>query len=89
MDYRKKALGKIFLSYVRPDKRFFRQLKRRVEEEGYETWIDEKDLRVGDALVTKILEAIEDARVVIVVVSVLAGVELAQTRTQRRDSSNG
>jgi hypothetical protein len=55
--------------YASADKAFVRRLKRRLEEEGYETLLDEKDLLVGDPLATKIFEAIHTARVVIVVVS--------------------
>lgn len=69
MDYRKKALGKIFLSHATPDKSFVRRLSRRLEDMGYETWLDEKDLQVGDPLATKIFDAIREAQVVIVVVS--------------------
>lgn len=69
MEYWRKALGKIFLSHASADKGFVRRLKGRLEEEGYETWLDEKDLLVGDPLATKIFEAIHSARVVIVVVS--------------------
>lgn len=69
MEYWRKALGKIFLSHASVDKAFVRRLKRRLEEEGYDTWLDEKDLLVGDPLATKIFEAIHTARVVIVVVS--------------------
>jgi TIR domain len=42
---------------------------RKLEAEGYKTWLDEHVLLVGDALGTKISQAIKDARVVIVVVS--------------------
>jgi TIR domain len=69
MTYGKMALGKIFVSHSSVDKRKVRQLDKRLREDGYETWLDERELEVGDALAAKISEGVRDAKVVIIVVS--------------------
>lgn len=63
------GLGRIFLSHSSADKSFVRKLVRKLEDEGYDVWLDEKELLVGDALVTHISHAINEAKVVLVVVS--------------------
>jgi hypothetical protein len=63
------ALGKIFISHSSTDKPFVRRLIKRLEEEGFHAWLDEKELLVGDPLSEQIAEALRRARVVIVVVS--------------------
>jgi hypothetical protein len=63
------ALGKIFISHSSPDKAFVRRLAKRLEKAGYSVWLDEKELRVGDALSAEISAALKASPVVIVVVS--------------------
>jgi hypothetical protein len=62
-------LGKVFISHSSADKPFVRRLVKRLHENRFETWLDEKELRVGDMLGTEIARAVEKARVVLVVVS--------------------
>lgn len=69
MAYGKAALGKIFISHSSVDKAWVRRFEKRLLAEGYDTWLDEKEIDVGDALAAKISEGLRDAKVVVVVVS--------------------
>lgn len=61
---------KIFLSYASQDKPLVRELSRRLVGEGWiDTWQDEKSLLPGQDWRIKIEEAVEDADVVIIVLS--------------------
>lgn len=62
-------LGKVFISHSSADKPFVRRLSNAIEASGYQTWLDEKELVPGDPLAKRISEAIDRARVVLVVVS--------------------
>ena len=62
-------MDKIFISYSWLDKRFIRRLVARLEKEGYHTWLDEKELTPGDRLSSKLAEAIERSKIVIIVIS--------------------
>src|SRR4051812_17249855 len=65
----KAALGKIFISHASADKGWVRRFNKRLQDAGYATWLDEKELQLGDALAEKISEGLRDAKVVAVVVS--------------------
>lgn len=65
----KSYLGKIFISHSSVDKPFVRELDRRLRDSGYDTWLDEHEMVVGDPLAKKISEGLREARVVLVVVS--------------------
>lgn len=65
----KYLVGKIFISHSALDKRYVRRLADRIRREGFQIWLDEKDLVAGDALAAGISRAVESARVVLVVVS--------------------
>jgi hypothetical protein len=65
----KALLGKIFISYSSKDRSFVRSLTRRLWRERYSVWLDEKELVPGDALATRLSEAIEQAKVVLVIVT--------------------
>lgn len=69
MAYGKEALGKIFISHSSVDKAWVRRFEKRLRAEGYDTWLDEKEIEVGDALAAKISDALRDAKIVVVVVS--------------------
>lgn len=61
---------KVFLSYASQDKPLVRELSRRLVGEGWiDTWQDEKNLLPGQDWRVKIEEAVEDADVVIIVLS--------------------
>jgi hypothetical protein len=61
--------GKVFISHSSVDKPFARHLVGRLRSEGYESWIDEKELRAGDSLPGEIAKAIEKALAIIIVIS--------------------
>jgi hypothetical protein len=65
----KQVLGKVFISHSSVDKRFVRRLARAIEKKGFGIWLDERELVAGDSLAKKVSEAIDSARVVLVVVS--------------------
>src|SRR4051794_31607676 len=69
MTFGKAALGKIFVSHSSVDKVWVRRFEKRLRAEDYDTWLDEKEIDVGDALAAKISEGLRDAKVVVVVVS--------------------
>jgi hypothetical protein len=62
-------LGKIFISHSSRDKRFVRLLAARLWEEGYQIWLDEKELVPGDALAERLSDALAQSRVVAVVIT--------------------
>src|SRR5262245_5854907 len=64
------TLGKVFISHSSADKPFVRRLVKRLERESFSVWLDEKELKPGDALSDEIAKALREARVVLVVVSV-------------------
>lgn len=63
------VLGKVFISHSSRDKAFVRRLAKRLWGEGYQVWLDEKELVPGDALATRLSDALKESRVVIVVVT--------------------
>lgn len=65
----KYVLGKVFISHSSKDKPFVRRLTQRLWREGYQVWLDEKELVPGDALANRLSDALKEARVVIVVVT--------------------
>lgn len=65
----KYLLGKVFISHSSTDKPFVRRLATAIEAAGFQTWLDEKELVPGDPLAKKISDALDSARVVLVVVS--------------------
>lgn len=61
---------KVFLSYASQDKPLVRELSRRLVGEGWiDTWQDEKNLLPGQDWRVKIEEAVEEADIVIIVLS--------------------
>ncbi len=66
---RKRILGKLFVSHASKDKPFVRRLAQRLWKEGYQVWLDEKELVPGDALAARLSQALEESRVVLVVVT--------------------
>ncbi|MEU1594521.1 TIR domain-containing protein [Streptomyces sp. NPDC005708] len=64
------TLGKIFISHSSVDKPFIRRrIDAPLRAAGYDTWLDEKELLLGDPLPRKVSQGIRAAKVVIVVVS--------------------
>lgn len=62
-------LGKVFISHSSVDKPFVRDLAQSIQAEGFQVWLDEKELLVGDAFPNKISDALKSAPVILVVVS--------------------
>lgn len=61
---------RLFLSHSGADKPFARNLLRRLEEEGYSAFLDEKSLYVGHVVdMTNILLEVEDCDVAVFVIS--------------------
>lgn len=65
----KRFIGKVFISHSSLDKPVVRKLSDAIKKAGFEVWLDEHELVVGDALSQRIADALQRARVVIVVVS--------------------
>ncbi|MGW1130874.1 toll/interleukin-1 receptor domain-containing protein [Streptomyces griseoluteus] len=66
----KAAIGKIFISHATADKSFVRgRIVTPLEAAGYETWVDEKELFLGDPLPRKVSQGIRAAKVLIVTIS--------------------
>jgi hypothetical protein len=61
--------GKVFISHSSDDKPFVRKLADALRNAGFEPWLDERELIVGDPLAAKIAAALERAGALIVVVS--------------------
>src|SRR6266704_928925 len=62
-------LGKVFISHTATDKPFVRRLAARLDKLHFRVWLDEHDLIAGDPLPQSIGKALQEARVVLVVVS--------------------
>lgn len=69
MSTSKTFIGKVFISHSAIDKPLVRKLSRAIKSGGFEVWLDEHELVVGDPLGKRIAEALQVAKVVIVVVS--------------------
>jgi murein L,D-transpeptidase YcbB/YkuD len=59
----------LFLSYARADLDLVDPIVRRIEEEGYEVWIDREDIRGGDPWQQSIVEAIDECDLCLVALS--------------------
>ena len=59
----------IFLSYSHQDADFVGQLATRLVEADARVWVDTWEINVGDSLVDRIQEAIQDAGALLVVLS--------------------
>jgi hypothetical protein len=62
-------LGKVFISHTAANKPFVRRLAARLKKSQFDVWLDEHDLVAGDPLSESISEALEEAKVILVVVS--------------------
>jgi tetratricopeptide (TPR) repeat protein len=60
---------KIFISHTTADDHFVTDLRKALENQGLDVWIDSQNLRGGDTLKTEIESAINDASAFIVVIS--------------------
>jgi len=63
------AIGKVFLSYSSIDRPFVRRLAGRIRKAGFDVWLDELEVLPGDSIATRLAQALEGCRVVVVVIS--------------------
>ena len=54
-------MAKIFISHSSHDKGFVRKLAKDLKSIGYEPWLDEWEIKVGDCIVSKVEHGIADA----------------------------
>lgn len=59
----------IFLSHSSDDKPFVKRLAKNLDGHGIRVWIDEAELKVGDSLIDKIREGIDDFEYLLAVIS--------------------
>ncbi|HUX30625.1 MAG TPA: toll/interleukin-1 receptor domain-containing protein [Thiobacillus sp.] len=59
----------VFLCHSHRDKRFVRALAGRLRANGIRVWVDEAEINVGDSLIDKIEQAIDEVDYVIAVIS--------------------
>jgi GNAT superfamily N-acetyltransferase len=59
----------IFISYAHADKKVAQGIASGLSAHGVRVWIDEGELRVGDSLIERILEAVHDVHFVVGIVS--------------------
>jgi HEAT repeat protein len=62
-------MTQIFISYAREDKEFIEDLKSRLGQNSYDTWIDSESIRLGKDWRREIDNGIQDSDVVIVVMT--------------------
>lgn len=62
-------MARIFVSHSSKDKEFVRRLAVDLHELGYEPWLDEWEIKVGECIVTKVEHGIEQANYVVVILS--------------------
>ena len=59
----------VFLSHSSSDKPMVRIIKKELEKERVDVWLDEEKIRLGDVMVTHIVEGINSASVVLAFIS--------------------
>lgn len=62
-------MSRVFLSHSHPDKPFVRRLAADLRNAGHDVWIDEAEIRIGDSLIGKIREGIDQVDYVAAVLS--------------------
>src|SRR6185503_18668658 len=62
-------MNKLFISHSSKDDAFVRDLRFALADHGQDGWIDSRELRGGDPLLTEIQKAIEDGTAYAIVVS--------------------
>jgi hypothetical protein len=61
--------SKLFLSHSSRDKRFVRRLAKDLVSRGISVWVDEAEIKVGDSLIEKLREGIDQVDYVAVILS--------------------
>jgi hypothetical protein len=62
-------LSSIFLSHTHADKQFARKLAKDLRKSGHAVWLDEAEINVGDSLIEKIREALDQVDYVAAILS--------------------
>lgn len=62
-------MNKVFISHVGCDKPFALKLASDLEERGVAPWIDIQEIKVGESIFWKIIEALEESDYLIIVIS--------------------
>jgi hypothetical protein len=62
-------VSKVFLSHNHADKPFVRKLAADLRQAGHTVWIDEAEIKIGDSLIDKIREGLDQVDLVIAVLS--------------------
>ena len=65
----RRHLHTVFLCHSSLDKGFVRFLAERLSNDGLSVWIDEAELRIGDSIIEKISEAIDQVEFVVAIIS--------------------
>jgi hypothetical protein len=65
----KEARMKVFISYTQQDKAFVVRLSDALRDAGFETWVDDFEISVGDNLIQRISEGIQACDYIIPVIS--------------------
>ncbi|MHC4106411.1 MAG: toll/interleukin-1 receptor domain-containing protein, partial [Planctomycetota bacterium] len=60
---------KIFISHTTKDDPFVKELRRVLENQGLETWVDSREMRGGNKIDAEVKKNIEDAPAFMVVLS--------------------
>jgi len=60
---------RVFLSHSWKDKSFVRTLAKKLKEAGFFVWVDEAEISVGDSLVQKITDGLEESDYVVAIIS--------------------
>jgi hypothetical protein len=61
--------ARVFISHATQDKPFVRRLVSELERHNLHVWFDEREIKVGDSIVTKITEGLNDSPYLAVVIS--------------------
>jgi hypothetical protein len=62
-------LSSVFLSHSHADKPFARKLTADLRKAGHAVWIDEAEINIGDSLIVKIREGIDEVDYVAAILS--------------------
>ena len=62
-------MASIFLSHNSKDKKFVRELANRLKNYGVKVWVDEAEIKIGDSLIKKIEQGIDEMEYIGVVLS--------------------
>lgn len=62
-------MSKIFLSHSSKDKTIIRDIATKLKELGYEVWLDEWEIKVGDCIISKVEKGLNDCQFLILALS--------------------